>query len=251
MPTENRSSNTEMVSVPREQLQAWQKRFSKAQIFKESSEVQALLAQPAQHQGEPVAVLYANGTVLTKADCGDVFDICCKVETPLYTHADPADIERLREEVGGLEQVVKLQVEALKGLIFAARTTGGTAGPDQGLVQACEKAEHAISLGGIGKAYMSGADAALSASAEPEGHSEAWPKAGKRCLCPACCRHRKEAGEPSAPVERDELVSEDELRDMAAIACQSALAHGVSEEWFMQLARSVEQRARAALERKP
>lgn len=49
-------SNTEMVSVPRDKLQAWQERFSKAQIFRESSEVQALLAQPAeQHQGEPVA----------------------------------------------------------------------------------------------------------------------------------------------------------------------------------------------------
>lgn len=44
---------------------------------------------------EPVAVLYANGVVLTKADCGDVFDICCKVETPLYTHADPGEFERL------------------------------------------------------------------------------------------------------------------------------------------------------------
>ena len=56
---------------------------------------------------------------------------------------------------------------------------------------------------------------------------------------------------PSARAEIGELVSEDELRDMASIACQSALAHGVSEDWFMQLARSVEQRARAALERKP
>lgn len=57
--------------------------------------------------------------------------------------------------------------------------------------------------------------------------------------------------EPSAPVEREPLVSEDELRDLAASACQSALAHGISEDWFMRLASTVEQRARAALERKP
>ncbi|WP_447781698.1 hypothetical protein [Pseudomonas plecoglossicida] len=55
------------------------------------------MTQPAeQSQDEPVAVLYANGTVLTKADCGNVFDICCKVETPLYTHTDPSEVERLR-----------------------------------------------------------------------------------------------------------------------------------------------------------
>lgn len=59
------------------------------------------------------------------------------------------------------------------------------------------------------------------------------------------------SAEPSAPVERGELVSEDELRDLASSACQSALAHGISEVWFLRLARTVEQRARAALERKP
>ena len=49
-----------------------------------------------QPQNEPVAVLYANGDVLTKEDCGDAFETCCKVETPLYTHADPGEVERLR-----------------------------------------------------------------------------------------------------------------------------------------------------------
>lgn len=58
------------------------------------------VAPAEQPQGEPVAVLYANGTVLTKADCGDVFDICCKVETPLYTHPDSGEVERLREDLG-------------------------------------------------------------------------------------------------------------------------------------------------------
>ncbi|MEN5216353.1 hypothetical protein ABE484_10910 [Pseudomonas pudica] len=56
MSIENRSSNTEMVSVPRERLQAWQQRFSKAQMFQQSTEIQAALAQPAQqHHAEPIA----------------------------------------------------------------------------------------------------------------------------------------------------------------------------------------------------
>lgn len=33
---------------------------------------------------------------------------------------------------------------------------------------------------------------------DPDGHSEAWPKAGDRCLCPACCRHRRNASAPPA-----------------------------------------------------
>lgn len=41
--------------------------------------------------GEPVALMYKDGTVLSRADCQDeeVFRICCKVETPLYA-APPA-----------------------------------------------------------------------------------------------------------------------------------------------------------------
>lgn len=59
------------------------------------------------------------------------------------------------------------------------------------------------------------------------------------------------SAEPSAPVDLAELVSEDELRDLASSACQSALAHGISEDWFLSLARTVEQRARAKLSVKP
>lgn len=56
MSTENRSSNTEMVSVLREQLQAWQERFSKAQMFQQSTEVQKALINPAPHpHAEPIA----------------------------------------------------------------------------------------------------------------------------------------------------------------------------------------------------
>lgn len=49
-------------------------------------------AQPAaQHQGEPVAVLCADGSVLTQAECGDAFETCCKVETPLYLNPPTSD----------------------------------------------------------------------------------------------------------------------------------------------------------------
>ncbi|UXH41569.1 hypothetical protein [Pseudomonas promysalinigenes] len=102
MPTENRSSNTEMVSVPRDEVERLVKLLAYQAHPYPSPHAeywQSVLDQPVQHQGEPVAVLYANGTVLTKADCGDVFDICCKVETPLYTHSDPSEVERLREDL--------------------------------------------------------------------------------------------------------------------------------------------------------
>ncbi|WP_332730358.1 hypothetical protein [Pseudomonas sp. ESBL2] len=74
-----------------------------------------------QHQGEPVAVLYANGTVLTKADCGDVFDICCKVETPLYTHADHGEVERLKsiERSYGLREELLEQVKGERDRMIA------------------------------------------------------------------------------------------------------------------------------------
>ena len=45
----------------------------------------------AQPQGLPVAVMYADGSVLTKAECGIAFEVCCKVETPLYAE-QPAPV---------------------------------------------------------------------------------------------------------------------------------------------------------------
>lgn len=41
-------------------------------------------------EGEPVAVMYEDGSLLSKADCGDNFEICCKVQTPLYDTQQPA-----------------------------------------------------------------------------------------------------------------------------------------------------------------
>lgn len=52
-------------------------------------------------QGEPVAVMYEDGSVLSKADCGDNFEFCCKVLTPLYTAPQPAEQQPpvTREEI--------------------------------------------------------------------------------------------------------------------------------------------------------
>jgi len=69
MSIENRSSNTEMVSVPRERLQAWQQRFSKAQMFQQSTEIQAALAQPTQqHHAEPIAWMVGTAICWTKEE---------------------------------------------------------------------------------------------------------------------------------------------------------------------------------------
>lgn len=56
-------------------------------------------AERLKDEAPPVAVLYKDGTVLTKEECGTSFDICCKVETPLFTRSDAAVIDRLNTVV--------------------------------------------------------------------------------------------------------------------------------------------------------
>jgi hypothetical protein len=83
------------------------------------------------------------------------FDVTSqRCREPSDSHAE------LCEEIGGMKSVNSMLCQALKSLTLHARTTGGTAGPDAALMLACEKAEHALSIGGIGKSYMEGADAA-------------------------------------------------------------------------------------------
>ena len=72
-----------------------------------------------------------------------------------------AENESLREELGGIKNVSTETTQAMRRLVMYARTSGGTAGPDHGLMDACEQAEKMLSLGGIGRAYMEGADAAM------------------------------------------------------------------------------------------
>lgn len=60
------------------------KYFNCPELAQAVDRARTALSAPVQSEQVPVAVLYKDGQVLTKADCGDVFDICCKVETPLY-----------------------------------------------------------------------------------------------------------------------------------------------------------------------
>lgn len=142
MPTENRSSNTEMVSVPfqregryivikvsdlaivpaavgepfAEQLTAIQRRLPERECLVIESDwpeygpawasIEArATGKPTQHQGEPVAwrfQTHAGGTwyLVTFETAARAFE--CNGEggmvQPLYTHADPGEVERLRQK---------------------------------------------------------------------------------------------------------------------------------------------------------
>ena len=104
------------VRVSRELLEAWADRFSKAQMFKHSSEIRALLAQPADQQGEPSA--WANGEQLllcsrSRLDVWhsnpiyhglprNIAGSALKTEycdTPLYLHAQPATAKVVLDDV--------------------------------------------------------------------------------------------------------------------------------------------------------
>lgn len=90
----------------------------------------------------------------------DVWSIITDLErnmAPLMTAAQ-SELAALREELetakddlvifkGGLSALG----EASKKLVFCARTTGGTAGPDQGLMDACASVEGTITLAGIAR----------------------------------------------------------------------------------------------------
>lgn len=110
MPTENRSSNTEMVSVP-ERFEAPDmsvghpdagRTFATA-FYKKRARADALAAilahQTEQHQGEPVAYLCkAEGAKWLQygSRVGDPWKPGEVQVTPLYTHAGPGEVERLK-----------------------------------------------------------------------------------------------------------------------------------------------------------
>lgn len=117
MPTENRSSNTVMVSVPRE----WLNSVALLQMPLDQLQDQAVefLCEPCdepaeQHKGEPVAtVQMVDPLVLTTGGLHAL-----KVGDKLYTHADPGEVERLRGVVNEWE--TKWQQETAQvGLLHA------------------------------------------------------------------------------------------------------------------------------------
>lgn len=232
MPTENRSSNTEqMVSVPREWVEHYAGLLEERCAYEASERVQAVLAQPpAQHKGEPVAVLYADGSVLTKAECGDAFETCCKVETPLYTHAEAGEVERLRAELekskANSKQLAELDDAFIKGQSIKLRAI---------TAQLAEREAALDALNEIATGYKRDLDEAHALlRGIHDGEISGFERYSKiEALLSA-------SAEPSAPVERDDLTS---MVDAAMV--EMAGIHP-------PLKRSeCERLIRAALERKP
>lgn len=59
------------------------------------------------------------------------------------------ELEMSRDDLVIFKGAISALGEASKKLVVCARTTGGTAGPDNGLMDACEDVEGVITLGGI------------------------------------------------------------------------------------------------------
>lgn len=166
MPTENRSSITEMVSVPRE----WLNSVALLQMPLEELQDQAVgyLCEPCdepaeQRQGEPVAlpgrkVHHLDPSFLPDGDKGwnAYHDEIAKLG-PLYTHANPGEIERCEarlHEVASLCASVEQERDTLRAQLAEQ-----------------DALLHEI-RGQSGSSWLRGEtqhklDAALSASAEP------------------------------------------------------------------------------------
>ncbi|WPX87679.1 hypothetical protein [Pseudomonas asiatica] len=154
MPTENRSSNTEMVSVSRaliERLEQFGEGSTPGRTVRKDAleQLYASCTQPAeQHQGEPVAwqVTWPDGSCeLYAHEAGAKASMA--PYRPLYTHTDPSDV-----------RVTKQALESLKGETSDLRA------------QLAKREELLRDL--EGKTILSWPDkrrisAALSASAEP------------------------------------------------------------------------------------
>lgn len=263
MPTENRSSNTEqMVSVPREWVENYAGLLEERCAYEASKRVQAVLAQPpAQQKGEPVAVLYADGSVLTKAECGDAFETCCKVETPLYTHADAGKVERLRASEKSL---AKDLAESLKQQCADMRTIGALRAQmtardvllreaDEFMYIMTGHDSHARLAHRYGEKWWDAIDnlrgrvnSAISASAEPR-------SCGACAGCTNGCQLDKDSP-PSAQVERYDRART--TLDQVLRAYDYAMQHPHkyltgTTNWCAAVAHSLNDQARAALERKP
>ncbi|KTC25477.1 hypothetical protein AO392_14730 [Pseudomonas putida] len=178
-------------------------------------ELRALLAQPAdQHQGEPVA--FYREFVDGREYCEKPFT---NDWTPLYTHAEAGEVERLRAEL----ESVKSSRDAFAQNAIDLRA---------------QLAERDALLRDINKRHSSGVDfdlpADLAARVAAVCATSAEPKSCGACAgCTDVCQLDKDSP-PSAQVEQVELVP-------AALMLRQA--------GFGNLADAVDE-ARAALERK-
>lgn len=111
MPTENRSSNTEMVLVPRELTPEMRQAYEAHSLapvgsISKTGYLAMLDAAPSRHQGKPVAlpnripVATTPGAYTQRGH--DIGWNACLDEIaklgPLFTHADPGEVERLRKD---------------------------------------------------------------------------------------------------------------------------------------------------------
>ena len=62
------------------------------------------------------------------------------------------DLEIARDDLVIFKSSLSALGEASKKLVMCARTSGGTAGPDQGLMDACAGVEAVITIGGVARA---------------------------------------------------------------------------------------------------
>lgn len=215
MPKENRSSNTEMVSVPRELTQMAADAIddlladgvsavSAAAWVDIPQKLRALLAQPVeQHQDEPVG--YQVRTMTDRPgsqwtpwrECCDttramhshevgrfnLFGIMREIR-PVYTHADPGEVERLRtgldhmrEERDDLSRKLDRfysRTHGIKNLSVIEQLSDKLAERDSLLQQA-------LQVGGLTQEWHDKV-AALSASAEPSAPTVSIPDG--YCLMP-------------------------------------------------------------------
>ena len=216
MPTENRSSNTEMVSDSEmtecqfhNNCGGWceTRRELEHNLCEHCLEAHdEEMASPAQqHKVEPVAWIYSRPegqvepvVLLKRASEGDrgSWD-----ETPLYIHADPGEVERLRAEIRSLRQHKTEYMEAAEETRKALLAQ---------LAELESSVREFLRIDGLsvdGSAARNKAlkmlAAALSASAEP---SACQRCAGTGIWYPATgSNERQRCPEGCAPVERDEL----------------------------------------------
>ena len=249
MPTENRSSNTEMVSVPRETIEQAEKLLQEDNRCTMAREFRTILAKSAdQHPGEPVALptrgkeqqfekltrfereVYAAGRVVGRNDC---LDEITKLG-PLYTHADPGEVEQLQLEIEKLRLSLTLNDDALiqDGFVRIENRALRSRIDEQN--ELLREIKNARDWNGSYRALEKRIDATLSASAEPS-ESEILRRAATSGDKPSISMADMKARYAPAEIDHDALV--------AAVCVLRSQGLG-------NLSQAVEV-ARAALERKP
>lgn len=119
MPTENRPSNTEMVSVPRymaEEISA--ALISHGHVALPRGLQEAMNARADHHQGEPVALPSCKARLSESHDWDqgyrDGWNACLDEIAklgPLYTHADTGEVERLQRRIANADLALKAQTQ--------------------------------------------------------------------------------------------------------------------------------------------